>query len=88
MSPTVSKALQAIAVYVLGILCPGVPAWLWMAIVAAIFSGDITPAHIIAFAASHNIKTEPDYNIQKNGGKTIQPAAVGQANGNFNRVGL
>lgn len=85
MNPTVNKVLQAIAVYVLGLICPGVPAWLWTAIVAALFSGDISPEHILAFAALHNITATPDYDIEKNGQKTAKVYAIGQDNGNFNR---
>lgn len=85
MSPTVSKVLQAVCVYALGLLCPGVPQWLWTAIVAAIFSGDITPAHIMEFAAAHNIKATPDYDIEKNGQKTDKVYAQGQINANFNQ---
>lgn len=86
MNPTLNKALQAIAVYVLGLICPGVPSWLWAAIVAALFSGDITPEHIMAFAVEHNITATPDYDIEKNGQKeTNVVRAQGQVNGNFNK---
>lgn len=85
MNPTVNKALQAIAVYVLGLICPGIPSWLWAAIVAALFSGEITPAHIMEFAALHNIKAVPDYDIEKNGTKSVKLYSVGEENGNFNK---
>lgn len=33
---------------------------------------------------ARQVKTYPDYNIQKNGAKTIKPVATGQKNGTIN----
>ena len=62
------KALIPAAVYLLGIVCPVIPGFIWMALFNAIIGGDVTVEHLQQFLTDHNIKTysEPtDFPVEK-----------------------
>ena len=58
--PTV-RALIPVAGMLLAIAVPEVPAVIWVAIITALLSGDLTPEHIQSFMDEHNIKTFAEY---------------------------
>jgi hypothetical protein len=77
----VVKALIPVAGMLLNIACPEVPAVIWVALITAVVSGDLTPDHIKTFMDSHGIKTYAEY---PSGETSLFPISQGLPNENVN----
>jgi hypothetical protein len=81
ISPKVIDLLTPAAVYALGILCPEVPSFVWTMLIKAIVAGNITPAHIIDFLASHGVKSYPQDGYPGDPPKVQTPNNLGPQDG-------
>lgn len=59
------KALIPAAVYLLGIVCPVVPGFLWTALFNAVVGGDVTVEHLQQFLTDHNITAVDKFPVEK-----------------------
>jgi hypothetical protein len=59
-SDPIVKALIPVEGMLLNVICPAVPAVVWVALITALLSGDLTPEHIQKFMQEHNITIYSD----------------------------
>jgi hypothetical protein len=55
------KGTTPLIVYGLGIVCPAIPSFVWVALIGAIANGTISLAHLQEFMAAHNIQAYEEY---------------------------